>query len=149
MTEYFFKNVYILILTKFHQKRLDKQNGQAQWFVLFPIFALVTKKQIEIKKRKFEKKLLKIWKTFTNISKPQNWKNTMGRLKGCFCKKKRSCPKSLHLEEERSQMVIFRHKFLRFKHSRFIFYSALGASHMCNQIWLRPRPWSPAPMYLS
>jgi hypothetical protein len=76
----------------------------------------------------------------------------MGRLKGWFCgkKKKKSCTKStLYLEEKRFQMVIFRHKFLRFKHKRFIFYSALGASQMCNQIWLRPRRWSPAHMYLT
>ncbi len=97
-------------------------------------------KQIGIKKRKFEKKLLKIWKTFINISKPQNWKNTMGRLKGWFCQKKKVAQSHsifLYLEEKRFQMVIFRHKFLRFKHNRFIFYSALGASHMCNQICLR------------
>lgn len=72
----------------------------------------------------------------------------MGRLKGWFCEKKKLHKVALYLEEKRFQMVIFRHKFLKFKHKRFIFYSALGASHMCNQICLRLHQWSPTHMYL-
>ncbi len=54
---------------KFQKKKLDKQNGQAQWFVLFPIFALVTKKNWGKKvviRKKIAKNLENIPPTFRN-----------------------------------------------------------------------------------